>query len=267
MLPSAKHFDDGFDYEGQRFYCDWKKADEQEGHFLKVENPLVSELVEAAKQSNLGTAEITFHYNSYGMQLADLRDVRGKSGWLRLTKLKIDSIETVEKLVLSAYTDDGIALDQKHCERLMLIPAEQGGLVSVDSAVMQKIEGAEQTSTNLHLEEAAHLNEEYFNEEQEKLDRWAEDSKEAINQELKRLEKEIKDAKKAARAMKTLEEKTTAQRSVKKLEKEHDKKMMEFFETRKQVDEKSDELLEEIEGKLQLSHTAEEIFTIRWNLI
>lgn len=67
--------------------------------------------------------------------------------------------------------------------------------------------------------------------------------------------------------MKALEEKTTAQRQVKKLEKEHDKKMMEFFETRKQVDEKSDELLEEIEAKLKLSHTADEVFTIRWNLI
>ena len=43
--------------------------------------------------------------------------------------------------------------------------------------------------------------------------------------------------------------------------------MMEFFETRKQVDEKSDELLEEIEEKLRLAHTTDEIFTIRWNLI
>ena len=267
MLPQADHYDDGFMYEGQRFYCDWQQAEEQNGHFLKVENPLVTNLIDAAKQNNLTPTEITFDYDSYGMHLADLRNMRGKSGWLRLSKLKIDSIDTVEKLVFSAVADDGSTLDQQQCERLMLIPATQGGMASVDSAIIGKIEQAEQSATTLHLEEAQRLNEEYFNEEQEKLDRWAEDSKEAINQELKRLEKEIKDAKKAARALKTLEEKTTAQRQVKKLEKEHDKKMMEFFETRKQVDEKSDELLEEIEAKLKLSHTADEIFTIRWNLI
>ena len=72
--------------------------------------------------------------------------------------------------------------------------------------------------------------------------------------------------KKVACALKTLEEKTTAERQVKKLEKEHDKKMMEIFATRKQVDEKSDELLEEIEAKLKLSHTADEIFIIRWHI-
>ena len=42
--------------------------------------------------------------------------------------------------------------------------------------------------------------------------------------------------------------------------------MMEIFATRKQVDEKSDELLEEIEAKLKLSHTADEIFIIRWHI-
>ena len=35
----------------------------------------------------------------------------------------------------------------------------------------------EQSATELHLEDAQRLNEEYFNEEQEKLERWAEDSK------------------------------------------------------------------------------------------
>lgn len=267
MLPQAEHYDDGFMYEGLHFCCNWEMAEEQNGHFLKVENPFVANLIESAKQNSLAPTEITFDYESYGMQLADLRNLRGKSGWLKLSKLKIDSIDTVEKLVFSAVADDGSTLDQQQCERLMLIPATQGGSVSVDGAIMGSIQNAEQFATSLHLEEAQRLNEEYFNEEQEKLDRWAEDSKEAINQELKRLEKEIKEAKKAARALKTLEEKTIAQRQVKKLEKEHDKKMMDFFETRKQVDEKSDELLEEIEAKLKLSHTADEVFTIRWNLI
>ncbi|MDA7950830.1 MAG: DEAD/DEAH box helicase [Pirellulaceae bacterium] len=267
MLPQANHYDHGFIHENQHFYYDWKLAEEKDGHFLKIENPLVTNLINTAKQSCLSPTEITFDYDGYGMHLADLRSKRGKSGWLRLSKLKIDSIDTVEKLVFSAIGDDGSVLDQQQCERLMLIPAAQGKPVSVDGAIVDKIKNAEQSATTLHLKEAQRLNEEYFNEEQEKLDRWAEDSKEAINQELKRLEKEIKEAKKVARALKTLEEKTTAQRQIKKQEKKRDKKMMEFFETRKQVDEKSDELLEEIEAKLKLSHTADEVFTIRWNLI
>ena len=267
-LPQAKHRDDGFTYNDKEYYYyNRKQADELDGHVISINLPLVAKLIDTAKQNSLTPTEITFDYESYGMQLADLISMRGKSGWLRLTRLKIDSIDTVEKLVFSAIADDGSILDQQQCERLMLISARQGGPVSIDGVVVDRIQQAEQSAATLHLEKTQGLNEEYFNEEQEKLDRWAEDSKEAINQGLKRLEKEIKEAKKAARAMKTLEEKTTAQRQVKKLEKEHDKKMMEFFETRKQVDEKSDELLEQIEAKLKLSHTVNEVFAIRWNLI
>lgn len=267
MLPHATHYEDGFRYLNQRFYCDWKQAEEQNGHFLKVEPPLVTNLIHTAKQKNLSTSEVIFNYNSYGAQLANLRQIRGKSGWLRLSKLKISSIETVEKLIFSAVTDDDVTLDQQQCERLMLIPATQGASAWLDAPMRAKLDKAEEKARSVHLEEAHRINEDYYLEEQEKLDRWADDSKEALQQELKRLEKDIKEAKKKARALKKLEEKTAAQRHVKKLEKEHDKKMMEFFETRKEVDEKTDELLEQVEAKLEIIHKSDEIFSIRWKLI
>ena len=267
-LHDADHRDDGFTYQSQNYYYyNWKQADAENGHFVNINLPLVANLIDTAKQNSLAPMEITFDYDSYDRQLADLRSMRDKSGWLRLSKLKIDSIDTVEKLVFSAIADDGSTLDQQQCERLMLIPATQGGPVSIDCAVVDKIQQAEQSATTMHLEEAQRLNEEYFNEEEEKLDRWAEDSKEAIDQELKRLEKEIKEAKRAALAMKTLEEKITARRQVKKLESQRKKVRFSLFEEEDKIEKKSDELLEEIEAKLKLSHTADEVFAIRWNLI
>ena len=267
LLPNATHDDGGFKHEGELYLYDWKRAEELDGHFLKIEKFLGSDLEEKLKQISSGSTKIIFDYKSYGRKLSDLLEIRGRSGWLRLTKLKIDSIDAVEKLVFSAHTDDGIVLDQLQCEHLMLIPAEQDGLVRVSDAAIQKIQQAEQDATNKHLEESRCQNKEYFNEEQEKLDSWAEDSKEAIEQEIKRLEKEIREAKKVARAKKSLEEKVIAQRHARKLEKEHDAKKMKYFETRKQVDEQSDVLLDEIFAKLELSHKVEEIFTIRWKLI
>ena len=275
MLPGATHREAGFEFNGQCFYYNWKEAEERNGHFLKVGNSPLIQLVNAAKQETPLPAEITFQYKTYGGQLADLKNLRGASGWLRLSKLKMDSIDTVENLVFTAQTDDGSKLDQRQCERLMLIPAKQDGSFRADGVVTSEIQQAEQTAIERHLEEAQSLNEIYFDEEQEKLYRWAEDSKQAIDQKLKSLEQEIKKTKKIARAnlrvlknsMKALEEKMTAQREVKRLEKEYGKKIMEFFKTRKQVNEKSDELLDEIEAKLKLSSTVEEIFTIRWNLI
>jgi superfamily II DNA/RNA helicase len=266
MLPEAQHDEHGFIFKNQHYYCDWKQADEHEGHFLKLDAPLICDLIEKAKTNILLPIEIIFDYDNYGFQLADLKIFRGKSGWLKLSKLTIDSIDTIERLVFSAQTDDGLILDQRQCERLMLIPAMEGDARNFDLVIANKVDAIEKNNIDIHLNESSKKNEFYFEEEQEKLDRWAEDSKEAINLELKNLEKEIKESKKLARSMNTLEEKTQAQRQVKKLEKEHDKKMMEFFETRKNVDEKSDELLEQVEAKLKLTHKSETLFIIYWRL-
>ncbi len=81
------------------------------------------------------------------------------------------------------------------------------------------------------------------------------------------LEKEIREAKKLARSLSTLDEKTKEQRRIKKMEKDRDDKMLEFFNTRKQVDEKMEELLDTIEAKLNLNPSQEPIFMIRWELV
>ena len=266
LLPNATHDEDGFKHEGELYFYDWRRAEKLNGHFLNVEKFMGLDLEEKLKQISLESTKIIFNYKSYGRKLSGLLKMRGRSGWLRLTKLKIDSIDAVEKLVFSAHTDDGVVLDQHQCEHLMLIPAEQGGLVRVSDVTVQKIQQAEQYATNKHLEDFQCQNKQYFDEEQEKLDRWAEDSKEAIDLELKSLEKEIREAKKAARTKKLLEEKVIALRHAAKLEKEHDDKKMKYFETRKLVDEQSDMLLDEVLTKLELSHKVEEIFTIRWKI-
>lgn len=267
FFVGASHFQDGFKKDGHSFYYDWKKADQENGNFIRVDNHEISKAIQEIKKTKFEIEELQFHYDQYGMRVSTLLEVRNKSGWLTLSKLKIDSISTLEKLIFTACADDGSILDQEQCQKLMMIPATISKIAGSNHELLKKIEENRQALIRQNLDEAKALNERYFIEEQDKLDRWAEDVKQALDQQLKNLEKEIREAKKAARAMKTLEEKANAQRQVKKLEKDRDKKMLEFFETRKQVDEKSDELLEAIEAKLNLSHEVEEIFSIRWKLI
>ncbi|WP_198003658.1 hypothetical protein, partial [Bartonella queenslandensis] len=245
MLPQAEHFADKFIHKGQHYYYHWKQAAQEDGQFLKVEHDPIAPLIEQTRENKPLAAELTFHYEHYGMNLADLEQIRGKSGWLRLSKLKFDSLDNAEKLVFSVIADDGSNLDQKQCERLMLIPATCNGNVHIEPFLIEQISQIEQTLTQSCFEEAQRLNERYFNEEHEKLERWAEDSKEALNLKIKQLEKEIKEEKKQARSLKILAEKVTAQRQVKKLEKERDKLTMDYFETRKKVDEKLDEFLDD----------------------
>lgn len=266
VLPEAESDDISFKYNGEQFFLKWKEAEQQDGHFFRIDHGLAGEIVNKAKAATLPLATVRFHYDRYGMQLADLKEFRGKSGWLALSKLSLASAaNTVEHLVAAARTDDGQVFDGDLCCRLMLVPSEILGTPSgeppadLSSIANQIVQSC--------LKRANDENGQYFEEERDKLERWAEDTKQAMEQEIKALEKEIRDAKKLARSLATLDEKTKEQRRIKKMEKDRDDKMLEFFNTRKQVDEKMEELLDTIEANLNLNPSQEPIFMIRWELV
>jgi hypothetical protein len=52
----------------------------------------------------------------------------GASGWLELSKLTVESLDTEEFLLFAARADDGRSLDDETCRKLMLLPASEEGL-------------------------------------------------------------------------------------------------------------------------------------------
>jgi hypothetical protein len=99
-----------------------------------------------------------------------------------------------------------------------------------------------------------------------KLDKWAEDIKSSLEIELKELDKEIKLRKTETKKILSLEEKITAQRAIKELEKKRNSLRMNLYEAQDEVDARKERLLEEIEARLQQRLERKELFLIRWKV-
>ena len=164
-------------------------------------------------------------------------------------------------------TDDEIIFDQKQCERLLMIPVKEIKKIENQKEFPEKLLEIKNSLIKNYLEKINKDNEIFFLEEQEKIDNWSEDKRNAINLEIKNLDKEIKIFRQLARNKKTLLEKTKAQKDIKKLEKKRDGKMLSYFETVKEVEKKSDILLKDTENKLKSNHSIDELFTLYWHLI
>jgi len=109
-------------------------------------------------------------------------------------------------------------------------------------------------------------NEEFFQEEVDKLERWAEDVKFALERELRELDTQIKASKKTSKSAVALTEKLEAQKLIKTLEAKRNTKRRQLFEAQDDVDRKRAELIEEIERQLQTKTSIEPVFTLRWTL-
>jgi predicted nucleic acid-binding Zn-ribbon protein len=116
------------------------------------------------------------------------------------------------------------------------------------------------------LEDLQSRNEKFFREEEEKLDRWAEDVKFALERELRELDTQIKAAKKTSKSAVALAEKLEAQKQIKTLEAKRNTKRRQLFDAQDEVDKKRAELIEEIERQLQTKTSIEPLFALRWTL-
>lgn len=109
--------------------------------------------------------------------------------------------------------------------------------------------------------------EKYFEQENDKLERWADDRRQALYVTVADLDAEIKALKNTARQLASTAEKVQARKELRKLERKRDDALSEYHESRKQIEQEEDALLDEVSEKLELKAEIETLFSIRWTLV
>ena len=109
-------------------------------------------------------------------------------------------------------------------------------------------------------------NAQFFEAETDKLDCWADDLKLGWEREIKEMDRQIKEARRAATAALTLEEKLAGQKQIKALESQRNAKRRTLFAAQDDIDRRREQIIADIEGKLQQRVAQTKLFSIRWKL-
>ena len=118
------------------------------------------------------------------------------------------------------------------------------------------------------LDLAEQQNAAWIDEENEKLDAYAEDLERSFEAEIKAVEGEIRAAKKEIRGSSLpMNEKLTAKRRISAMEGRRDKMKSEYFERRAAIRAEVEAMLDKIQESLKIVPTMSPLFTIRWEII
>ena len=235
-----------------------------EAHLYRISHPLAEALLDRAKNRSLPPAEVRFDYDNHEGRVTILEPLRGRAGYLTASVLSVESLDQGEDhLILSAVDDEGEVLDEETASRLLSLPAEVvGGLASIpNEAQLDELTRKRQTNIQKGISER---NARFFEAEADKLDSWADDLKVGLEREIKELDRQIKEARRAATSALTLEEKLAGQKQIKALESQRNQRRRSLFEAQDQVDQQREELIAQIEGKLQQETALKCIFSIGW---
>jgi superfamily II DNA or RNA helicase len=238
-----------------------------EAHLYRLRHPLAEVLIQRARERELPPAVIQFDYANHEGKVSVLEPYLGKTGWLTLTNLSIESFDHAEDhLIFAAATEDGSILDNEVAARLLTLPGAvqanaEMGIPPADT--LQKIAQQRQESIQRGISER---NARFFEAEAEKLDGWADDLKLSLEREIKELDRQIKEARRAATTALSLEEKLAGQKQVRALESQRNEKRRSLFDAQDKVDLQREELIAQIEGKLSQQISQKGLFTLRWTL-
>jgi adenine-specific DNA-methyltransferase len=237
-----------------------------ESYLYRIAHPLAVAIIKKAKDRQLKPASIEFDLTGHRGRISILEEYRGKSGTLSVHILSVNALDQNEEYFLFAgITSDGTLIDDEVARRLFSL---NGKLVNDtitfdDTSLAGIIEQKEQNC----LKSVSLRNAEYFENEADKLDGWAEDLKRGLERDIKDIDKQIKETRRLSVAALSLEEKLKYQKEIKNLESIRNTKRKSLFEAQDDIDRRRGELIAEIESKLKIEHNRVTLFEIEWKVI
>lgn len=235
-------------------------------HAYRLSHPLGEWTIDTSLSSPTPMAQLVFNYSAHGGKISLIESLVGKSGWLRLDKLEVTAFETTDALLFSGLTDDGRILDQEASEKLMAVEA----LNRPD-----RVNGLPPSELNANADrhiaaavaEILEINQRLFNDERDKLEKWAEDKLMAAEEALKNTKARITQLKRDARKAATLQEQAGIQQEISSLEKQQRRQRQEIFAVEDEIIDQRDQLIESLQQRLQERTETTTLFTLRWHVV
>ncbi|OGT06285.1 MAG: DEAD/DEAH box helicase [Gammaproteobacteria bacterium GWE2_37_16] len=235
-------------------------------HIYRLGHPIAQEIIQKAKSEILTPAEIIFDYSNCGKQITIIKDLVNKSGLLVVFQLTVEALEIENYIICLGCHNNGSFLTDEQCARLFSVP----GVVSNETVTFELSEKLKEELNNKERAVFSNIekrNADFFDTEMTKLDKWAEDLKNALETEIKELDREIKQLKRDSKLILKLEEKVKAQRHIKDLEKKRHEKRNHLFQAQDDIEARKESLIDNIEQRLKQSSKIEEIFRVKWRVI
>ncbi len=235
-------------------------------HAYRLSHPLGEWALEESLRAETPFAKVTLDYSTHSTKISLIETLLGKSGWLRLDRLRVEAFETTETLLFSGLTDEGQHLDQEACEKLMTIEAS-GPSARISHSVPEQLAANSQQHISSAIARILDANQQLFVRERDKLEKWAEDKLFAAEDALRNTKARLAQLKRDARRADTLQEQSDIQKEISNLERQQRRQRQEIFAVEDEIIEKRDEMIDSLQNRLQEKTDIETLFTLRWQVV
>ncbi len=240
----------------------------QNNEFLyRLSHPLGEYVIQNGKNLPCPVSTVVFDITNNPTKISVIENLKGKSGWLTLSRLKISSFESEEYLLFSAVDEIGNNLDQETTEKLFNCIGYEQEETTLPEPIRQRLSADNERHIKATLTRNLEDNNKHLSEACIQLDKWAEDMEKAAAKEMDDTKRRIADTRRKVRLAPTMQEQAELQTELKKLETLRRRQQQKIFDVEDEIAQKRDSLVEQLTKRMVQKTTTEELFTIRWEVI
>ena len=245
-----------------------KTQDNVLGEYLyRLSHPLGEYVIHEAIKKSCPFAEVVFDITGHSTRIVVVERLKGKSGWMSLQHLHIDSFDSEEYLLFSGMDDAGNNIDQETCEKLFNCNGQVRAIAAIPDSAKERLMRDQERHAKATLAKNLEENNRHFFEARDQLDKWAEDMEMAAQKELDDTKRQIRYLQRRSRQAPTIEEQHSLQEEIAKLERKKRTLRERIFDIEDEIAKKRDLLVESLEKRMQQKTIVTPVFTIRWRVI
>ncbi|HEY3278706.1 MAG TPA: SNF2-related protein [Syntrophorhabdaceae bacterium] len=238
------------------------------GEYLyRLSHPLGEHVIAEGVSYECPTAEVEFDMSNHPTRILMVEKLKGKSGWLRLRHVRIDSFDRVEFLLFTAVDDQGNNIDQETCEKLFNCRGRTRQAVDLPQDSRDRLGADSERYTEATIARNLEENNQHFTEACRQLDKWAEDMEMAAQKELDDIKRQVRDLQRRSRQAPTIEEQHGLQEEIGRLERKKRTLRERIFDIEDEITAKRDHLVDQLVKRMQQKTTVTPAFTIRWSVV
>ncbi|WP_206171517.1 SNF2-related protein [Thiorhodococcus mannitoliphagus] len=242
-------------------------TDDGSEHLYRLTHPLGEHVLSAGQSAITPLAEVRFDISRHPTKLSVIEALKGERGWLALDLLAIETLQREEHLVFTAATDAGESLDRETCEKLFHCEAADHPTPLVGMTTPRALEDNARRQAEATISRIIDANNRFFQEERDKLEKWAEDKIFAAEQALQDTKSKLRALKRESRQAVSTEEQHALQVRIRETEREQRRQRQAIFDVEDEINDQRDTLIDALEQRLQQRTEIQRLFTIRWNVV
>lgn len=236
-------------------------------HRYRIGHPIAQYLIEEFKSKELNETMLKFNYSDTKLNVSSIEHLVGKSGIIHLSNFEVTSFDVTDNLLFVGFADDGAELPNDVCKRILELPVNSKTSYQLTSSESSLMTDRREKHKELLLEALQAKDTEYFQQEVDKLHKWADDKILASEKELKDVKSKIKEINRESKKTSSSDELLKMQTSLRDLERKKKRLRQEIFEVEDEIEERRDEMINAIKAKMLKAINESSIFTIKWNLV